>query len=301
MPAATKDELLRKLVVKGGRGTEEDVAAVRAEIARLSQPVLAFFRKRKLKVVACRDSVTDFEKSLRGKLPRGWDPKAGKTWDDVPGAYLIERKRIVVATIASGGKRAVPPSGQGHGSCSLALHEALHGHDIASKHALTGSQAFRDARTKDFDRLPDYERQEGKAGLEETFAESGALHYSANPSFAAQRPALAAWWKLGPAETLGAAAPAAGSIHDGVDDEGGAAALGSATLQADGSVAFDLRADEPGVALGHALFVKSPERAGYEAAEAALREPAAGDSAGPPTVLVRPVEPRAGRRRRRPG
>lgn len=292
-----KDELLDKLVVKGGSGTPADVAAVRAQIALLSEDVLAFFKKKKLKVVACRGSVTDVEKSLRGKLPRGWDPAAGKTWDDVPGAYLIHRKKIVVATVAApGGGRAVPPTGAGHGSCNLALHEALHGHDIASKSRLTATAAFLKARGDDLPRLPDYERQEGKAGIEETFAESGALHYSKDTGFAAARPALAAWWAKGPAETLATAgakplklAPKAVRAEIA---EAGEAAVGTATLEPDGSVLFDLRADEPGVAIGHAAFVSKPADAGFRDSTRALKKKPGGRAGLAPvrrTVLVKPV------------
>ena len=291
-----KDELLDKLVVKGGSGTDADVAAVRAQIALLSEDVLAFFNKKKLKVVACRGSVTDVETSLRGKLPRGWDPAAGKTWDDVPGAYLIHRKKIVVGTIAApGGGRTVPPSGIGHGSCNLALHEALHGHDIASKGRLTATAAFLKARTDDFQRLPDYERQEGRAGIEETFAESGALHYSKDPGFAAARPALSAWWAKGPAETLATAGAkplklAAKAVRAEMA-AAAEAAVGTATREPDGSILFDLRADEPGVAVGHAAFVQKPAEPGFAEAARALKPPRRGRSLAPAprTVLVKPV------------
>lgn len=55
---------------------------------------------------------------LRGVQPRGWPP--GETWDSVPGAYDPGRR---ACALGGGGK--------GHGSTSLALHEASHAFDHA--------------------------------------------------------------------------------------------------------------------------------------------------------------------------
>jgi hypothetical protein len=290
MPPAkpAKQKLLDKLVVKGGSGTDADVAAVRAQVGLLSEPILAFFKKKKLKVVACRESVTDFETSLRGQLPRGWDPRAGKTWDDVPGAYLIGRKKIVIATVAGPGGREVPAPGNKHGSCNLAVHEAMHGHDIAGEGRLTASPAFVAAREADLAKLPEYEQQAGKAGVEETYAESAARHYSRQPGFASALPNLAGYWSSGPAERMGTAAARAGLSQDAgeadaVDDED--APIGTATLEADGSLFLDLRAHEPGVAIGHAAFRAAPEAAGYDV-QAGFQADAG--EAVPTTALVRP-------------
>lgn len=283
MPPLTHAQLLDALVLPGGRGTADDVAAVRGEVARLSRPILAFLRRKKVKVVACRTSVTDFETSLRGKLPRGWDPAAGRTWDDVPGAYLVNRKRIVIATVDGPAGRTVPPKGRGHGSWNLAVHEAMHGHDIADRHRVTDSAAFRQARQADLARLPPYEAQAGRAGREETYAESAARHFAADPAFDADWPALAAWWRGGPAGLEAVAgrpgAEAVAALLDEPEPEPERAAIGTATRQADGSLLFDLRAEEPGVALGHAAFVEPS--AGLEAAVAA------GEAAGN-AVLVMP-------------
>jgi hypothetical protein len=273
MAKLTKEELLERLVVAGGSGTAADVAAVKGEIARLSRSVLAFLRKKKVKVVACRRSVTDFETSLKGKLPRGWDPAKGVTWDDVPGAYLIGRKRIVVATIGDGAGRAVPPRGQGHGSVNLAIHEAMHGHDIAGGHRLTGSPGFRAARAADLPRLPAYEAQAGAAGIEETYAESAARHFSGDPGFTAEWPALAAWWGTDPVVDEGLESVLAGEAH--AED----APIGTVTRQEDGALFYDLRADEPGVAVGHAAFVSAAEEGALETVAAAAGE----------TKLVMPV------------
>jgi hypothetical protein len=263
MVALTRVQLLERLVAAGGSGTDEDVAAVRSEIGRLSTDVLAFLHRKRVKVVACRGSVTDFETSLRGKLPRGWDPNKGITWDHVPGAYLIRRKRVVVATVAAGGGRAVPPKGQGHGSINLALHEAMHGHDIAGGHRLTSSAGFRAARAADLPRLPAYEAQPGAAGVEETYAESAARHFSDDPGLAGDWPALAAWWARDPA---GEGLEASFSLerHGATEEHGADAPIGTVSRQDDGSLFYDLRADEPEVAVGHAAFVEPAPEAGRE-------------------------------------
>ena len=296
MAGDTREQLLDKLIIKRGSGTDDDVAAVRAEIGRLSQAILAFLKKKRVKIVACRESVTDFETSLRGKLPRGWDPAAGKTWDDVPGAYMPGKKRVVIATVAGpGGARVVPPQGQKHGCYSLAVHEAMHGHDITSKGRLTGSSAFVAARNADFANLSKYQQQPGNAGVEETFAETAAQHYLAKPGFAAALPNIAAWWATGPAEAMSAGDSSdSGDSADAEAAFDADAAIGEAILQPDGSLFIDLRADEPGVALGHGAFTTSAEDAGYDQirAEAAADAEAGDGSEGEPVVrLIPPYRP----------
>lgn len=296
MAGDTREQLLDKLIVKRGSGTDDDVAAVRAEIGRLSQPVLAFLKKKGVKIVVCRESVTDFETGLRGKLPRGWDPAAGKTWDDVPGAYMPGKKRVVIATVAGpGGARVVPPQGQKHGCYSLAVHEAMHGHDIASKRRLTGSRGFVAARNADFAKLSDYQRQAGNAGVEETFAETAAQHYAGKPGFAAALPSLAAWWAAGPAEAMSAGGSAdSGDAADAEAAFDSDAPIGEAIVQPDGSLFIDLRAEEPGVALGHAAFTTAAEDSGYDEVRAAVAADAgaADGSEGEPVIrLIPPYRP----------
>ena len=50
------------------------------DAALLPAFVIRRFEKKKIRIIACRGSVTDFEKDLRG-VTRGW--LAGKTWDNV--------------------------------------------------------------------------------------------------------------------------------------------------------------------------------------------------------------------------
>ena len=292
MPTHSKEQLLDQLVVKGGSGTDEDVAAVRREAALLSEPILALLKRKGVKIVACRTAVTDFAPRLR-EVPRGWDPALGRRWDSVPGAYMPRKKRVVIATMAGpNGTRVVPPNGEGHGSYNLTVHETMHGHDLASKRRLTGSQQFIAARSTDFNRLTDYEKREGTAGVEETFAETAARHYARAPDFAEKLPALAAWWASGPAETMalgrrGDAGDEAADAQEAFDPD---APIGTATRHPDGSIEFDLRAEEPGVAIGHAAFTIRPDAEGYDTVlgDIAPALDAVDAADGPVTVLVPP-------------
>lgn len=283
MATNADNALLDSLLIAGGTGTAADLAAVRAEVARLSASILAFFASKSVRIVACRGSVTDFETSLRGKRPRSWPP--GATWDTVPGTYLQERKRVVVATVDSGGRRVVPVSGQGHGSFNLAVHEAMHGHDIESGRRLTKSKKFKAARKADSGRLPEYLLQKGNAGLEETFAESAARHFGGDPALARDWPALAAWWAADPA----AAMPRrGGGAQESAEIESGP--LGEAEFAEDGAIRLDLRADEPGVAIGHALLVYRPGDSGYDAVRLHLAGNSEAAPAAGSTLLVRPFD-----------
>ena len=266
-PPKTSAGLAASLVVAGGSGTAADVAAVRPEIAKLSVDILGFLAGKKAKVVACRDSVTDVERGLRGVVPRGWENLVPRrTWDDVPGTYLAEGKRVLVATTAGpGGARTVPPLGAGHGSANLAVHETLHGrHRLAS--SVLKAKSFKQAREADFARLPDYLRQDGVAGLEETYAESGARFFERDPTLAADWPALFAFWSgapIPPAPTRGAsvlASLAGGGTRGAPPAE---PAIGTAEMAADGTITLDLRAARRG-ALGHALIVVRPDDPDYE-------------------------------------
>ena len=266
MPPPKTSALAASLVVAGGSGTAADVAAVQPEIAKLSVDILSFLAGKKAKVVACRGSVTDVETSLRGVVPRGWENLVPRrTWDDVPGTYLAQGKRVLVATIATAsGGRQVPDMGVGHGSANLAVHETLHG-----RHRLAGSvlksKSFKQARDSDFARLPEYLQQDGVAGLEETYAESGARFFQRDPGLAADWPALFAFWSGAPipqAATRGS--PALASLRGAGTRQAPPAepAIGSAEMAADGTITLDLRAARRG-ALGHALIVVCPDDPDY--------------------------------------
>lgn len=276
-----------RITVAGGSGTGQDIAAVRAEIAKLSPGVLRFFENKGARVVACRGSVTDVERRLRGVTPRGWEG-TGRTWDSVQGTYLAQGKRVVVATVAAGAGRAVPARGPGtHGSCNLAVHEAMHGHDYLNDHRIIAGARFRAAHQADHARLGPYERQQGQTGLEETYAESAARFYEGDAGFAADWPALAAFWQ---AQESGSQPEELEEEPDPIEPEAADRPLGTAQLLEDGAILLDLRAEDEGV-VGHAALVIAPDDPDYEALKARLfADRSEAESLGPAEpVLFRPL------------
>lgn len=150
-----------------------------------------------MRIVACRGSITDAVPSLRGKQPRGWPP--GSTWDSVPGVAF--GNRVYVATMAKNGRRVVYPTGIRHGSLSLTVHEALHGYDFENRHRFIRSSAFKKARKAQYKTcLNAYQRQAGDAGLQETFAESGAGAFTVPKKYGQKCKALLRYWKSGAAK-----------------------------------------------------------------------------------------------------
>lgn len=259
-PGDTSDKARRAslLVIPGGSGTVEDCTAVATEAVALPEFVFRHFERKKVRIVACRGSVTDFERDLRGEVPRGWEG-LGKTWDDVPGTYFEGHKRVVVATIARGGTRAVPGKDSGlHGSANLTAHESLHGFDYSTGHSALRDESFNTARAADFASLDSYQKQAGNAGIEETFAESGA-HYGSNPtSLKATAPHLFAYWDGRTAsaeETIGSSSAPLEAVE--------AIPVGTAVLGEGGAIELDLRAEGPGGAIGHAMLRVYPGEAAY--------------------------------------
>jgi hypothetical protein len=250
-PDTSRAARARALVVCGGSGTADDLDAVANEAVLLPDYVLERFERKRIRIIACRESVTDFETDLRGQVPRGWE-KTGRTWDSVPGTYFHDRGRVVIATMAQDGRRVVPTKASGrHGSDSLIVHESLHGFDYLGGHEVLREPRFTGAREDDIGRLGNvlggYLVQPGQAGLEETFAESGARDVVDEAGITTDWPHLAAYWREGPGNvetvgpTLALETPAADSI-------------GIATIRVDGSIQLDLRAEGPGGAIGHALL-----------------------------------------------
>lgn len=238
------------LVIAGGSGTTEDVSAVVEAASGLPDFVAQRFFAEKIRIVACRGSVTDFESDLRNVTPRGWE-SIGKTWDSVPGAYFDDRRRVVIATTATGGRRVVPGKSAGsHGSESLVIHEALHGFDYCGKHAILAEASYVAARNRDLGGLSSYENQAGQAGLEETFAETGAQFCAAPTALAARCPNLSQFWGAMPIATESPPGALEGiGAGDAAKDP-----LGTVARGADGSLRFDLRATGPGGAIGHAII-----------------------------------------------
>lgn len=258
----------RLLVIPGGSGGPDDVEAVAREAALLPDFVMRCFERQAIRIVACHHSVTDVERDLAGVTPRGWDG-TGKSWDDVPGTYFDDRKRVVIATIAASGRRVVPTSASGlHGSANLVVHESLHGYDYARKHRPLGDRQFLSARESDLANLGSYERQKGRAGLEESFAESGARFVADSTAMARSWSHLFGWWASSPdsletAEPMIAATVPADDVPEPDDSS-----IGTARMADDGVILVDLRAEGPGGAIGHAAFRVAPDAPEY----AALRE-----------------------------
>lgn len=242
------------LVVAGGSGTAEDVAAVVEAAAGLPDFVAERFFDDKVRIVACRGSVTDFERDLRNVVPRGWE-SLKKTWDSVPGAYFDDRRRVVVATVEAGGRRVVPDKSAGlHGSDNLVIHEALHGYDYRGKHAILAEASYVSARNSDLAGLSDYENQAGQAGLEETFAETGAQYCGRPEALADRCPNLAEFWASMPVST-----EAPGRALEALSPDAAAREpLGTVVRTADGALRFDLRATDSNGAIGHAVIDLEP-------------------------------------------
>lgn len=182
----------RRLVRAGGSATQEDVDAVMGELEKMPLAQLQQMERNGTRVVAARGSVTDARTDLRGVQPRGWPP--GKTWDQVPGAFMPDTNEVVVATQAGpNGSRQVPPTGSSHGSANLVLHEAGHSLDFRGGKP-SDSAEFQRAYQADRDAMPTYLQQEGNAGREEAYAESLAL-YLQDPAECRRRyPNLSRYW-----------------------------------------------------------------------------------------------------------
>src|SRR5690242_4531611 len=118
--------LATSLVKTGGSGTAEDAKLVAESLAKLPKSTLEQMQKNGTKVIACRDSVTDYRTDLKGVQPRGWPP--GATWDKVPGSNTPDKNEVVIAVIGHGTPAGphVPNTGEGHGSVNLAAHESTH-------------------------------------------------------------------------------------------------------------------------------------------------------------------------------
>jgi hypothetical protein len=255
----------RSLVVCGGNGDFEDLEAVAAEAALLPDFVLSQFERKRIRIVACRESITDFESAYRGKVPRGWE-STGKTWDVVPGTYFQEKLRVVISTVGtpSGGRQVPTRSSGRHGSEHLVVHESLHGYDYSGGHAVLAEDRFVEARDLDLDRLEGamngYLVQPGQPGLEETYAESGARFAADEVAMSAAWPNLHGYWSAGPAVR------AEGVHSPGLESPVGAnAPLGFATIDPGGGITLDLRAEGSGGAIGHAMIDISPGEDAYAA------------------------------------
>ena len=247
----------RSLVICGGSGDQSDLEAVASEVLLLPEFVLRAFEERRIRIVACRGAVTDFEKDLKGVTPPGWE-RTCSTWDSVIGAYFDDRRRVVIATAASseGGGREVPGKASGrHSSDNLVVHMALHGYDYSGSHSALADPAFASACDADFAQPQEGRHgffvQHAPVGREEAFAESGAAFAVDGPGMAARSPNLHAYWQalcLANCET-----PPPNSPMQSLPDELGHS-LGSATILPAGDLCLDIRAEGPGGAIGHGII-----------------------------------------------
>ncbi len=191
--------LAQQLVKPGGRGTAADADVVVGELAKLPPLLLDRAVRAGVRVVACRDSVTDHLANLRGVTPRGWPP--GSTWDRVPGVYDPASMSVVMATHdGANGARLLPDPGYGHGSFNALFHEF--GHALDATKALdvdSRSSSFRQAYEADRTALEtanqSYLLQPGDAGPEEAFAEMSARHFAKDATLRTKFPHLAAFFE----------------------------------------------------------------------------------------------------------
>jgi hypothetical protein len=184
---ALKSTVAAALCVAKGSADAKDKKAVAKELMKFPKDALLILQKKKTKIAVCRNSVTEVATHLKGVRPRGWP--AGMTWDKVPGLYDGTKNQVIIAT--KGGK--VPAKGDGHGAANLVVHEVGHALDAAIGGSDT--QAFKNARAADLVGLTAYEKQAGKAGREETFAESMARYYGKARGARKAHPKLHAFWK----------------------------------------------------------------------------------------------------------
>jgi hypothetical protein len=191
-----------------GTGDDMDRALVAAELSKLPDHMLQKMKDNGTTVAVCRDSVTEVRTDLAGQTPRGW--QNGKTWDSVPGLHDPNTNTVIIATRGHGSPDGpyVPPTGDGHGSSNLVIHEASHGIDHGSGDLSGSDAAFNAARDADIGTLNSYENNDNAAGGEETYAESAARYYGGDPNDAANHPNLHNYWAGDPLNPNPAPAPA---------------------------------------------------------------------------------------------
>ncbi len=241
----------------GKPGYETDAALVTAELARFPQSIGNSIVACGIGLVACRGNVTDYAPELHNQAPRNWPP--GSTWDIVPGAYIPELHKVVIATQPTpGGGWHVPIYGEKEGSRSIVIHESMHAYDYENlDNKKSADPAFLAARQADFALLGSY-FQYPNGGAEETFAESAAMYFGSDQSTANSWPTLARYW-----ETFAAANPppvAAAAAQGDHDDN-----IGHATLHSDGTLSLNLRADGANGEIGHAQLTYTPDHPLYQA------------------------------------
>jgi hypothetical protein len=191
-PAVALRRAAESVTEIGGTANEADRQAVVAEMIKMPLPALEALKKKGVKVVVCRNSVTEIRQDLKGVQPRSWPP--GTTWDTVPGLNDPNSKRVIIATRNG----QVPPTGDGHGGVNLVLHEVGHAVGDAVTTGGVSDARFIAARDADKARLDNYEGDANPAGVRETYAESFARFYANHPTDATAYPHLHAYWAGNP-------------------------------------------------------------------------------------------------------
>ncbi|MGD9589184.1 MAG: type VI secretion system tip protein TssI/VgrG [Pyrinomonadaceae bacterium] len=182
----------------GGSGDDLDRALVAAELSKLPPHIIQRMSDNGTTVVVGRGSITDIDPSLRGVQPRGWP--AGSTWDTVPGLYNPSNNQVQIATRGHGTENGpyVPPTGDGHGSSNLVIHEGMHSVDHngpGGSNISSTDPNFTNARNNDPAIMADgYEGTANPAGAEEAYAESAARYYGGDPNDATNHPGVHNYW-----------------------------------------------------------------------------------------------------------
>lgn len=209
--SATQAKAVGKQLRAAGTSSAEDAKAVAEQLAKLPPKVIDNLNKAKIKTECCRGAITEAMPDLAGVLPRGWHETT--TWDQVPGVYSPNNKKLVVGTkIDSSGGRKI--------DLELVGHEAGHAFDDSDGKPKRENKDFLAARQKDIDaaaaarkKTPgagtwpgmfgsrdDYflTKAEGgtndKGSTSETFAESFAHHSTGDNRW----PNLHAFWAKNP-------------------------------------------------------------------------------------------------------
>jgi hypothetical protein len=200
-----------KNIRAGGTSSADDAKAVAKSMSHISRKAIETLTANKITTECCRGPITDALPGLAGVKPRGWPETS--SWDDVPGVYSGDNKKLVVGTrAADDGKREVPATGQGplpHGASDLLGHEAGHAFDAADGGGKKANAKFLAARSADIAAGPPsgmipgtdsyfLTAAEGGANdsgaTSETFAESFAMHFSGKSRW----PKLEEFWKANP-------------------------------------------------------------------------------------------------------
>jgi len=250
----------------GQPGYDADAALVTAELVHFPQALGDSIVAAGIGLVACRGNVTDFAPQLHGVQPRNWP--AGSTWDIVPGAYIPELHKVVIATQPTpGGGFHVPVYGELEGSRSIVIHESMHAYDYEDlDNKKSSNSAFLAARQADFALLGAY-FQYPNGGAEETFAESAAMHFGRDQSTANAWPTLAQYWAAyaagHPPPVIAATAMAAAAAAQAAlphDDS-----IGHAVLHDSGVLSLNLTAHGDNGEIGHARLTYAPNHPDYDA------------------------------------